>query len=293
MIINQASLTALYKSFNTIFNEAFMGAPTDWQKVAMRVPSMTKEEVYAWLGAFPKMREWVGDRVIQNLSLSNYSILNKEWELTLSAKRTDIEDDTIGVYTPMIAQMGVSTAEQPDELLFALFALGLTTVCYDGQYFFDTDHPVGDGTVSNYDSTTGGTKWYLLDVQRPVKPFIFQERKTTEFVALDSPQDPNVFMKNNFVYGAYRRNNVGFGLWQLAYCSKNTLSATTYEAARAAMMVYKGDTGKILGVKPNLLVVPPSLEGLGRSLLLNQFNAAGATNPWYNTAGLLVTPWLA
>ncbi len=293
MIINQASLSAIYKSFNAIFNEAYAGADTFWNRVAMRVPSMTKEEVYAWLGAFPKMREWVGDRIIQNLSLSNYSILNKEWELTLSAKRTDIEDDTIGVYNPMIAQMGLSTAQQPDELIGALIPLGLTQLCYDGQYFFDIDHPVGAGTVSNYDSTGGGTPWYLLDVSRPIKPFIFQERKATEFVALDNPSDAPVFIKNQFVYGAYRRNNAGFGLWQLAYCSKNTLNAANYAAARAAMMSFKGDSGKPLGIKPNLLVVPPSLEGGGRDILMNERDASGATNKWRNTADLLVTPWLA
>jgi phage major head subunit gpT-like protein len=292
MIINQASLTALYKSFQTIFNEAFAGADTFWSRVAMRVPSMTKEEVYAWLGAFPKMREWIGDRVIQNLALSNYSILNKEWELTLSAKRTDIEDDTIGVYNPMIAQMGMSTAQQPDELIAALIASGFATACYDGQYFFDTDHPAGSGTVSN-SGGGAGTAWYLLDVSRPVKPFIFQERKPTEFIALDNPSDANVFLKNQFVYGAYRRNNAGFGLWQLAYASKQTLDADAYAAARAAMMSFKGDSGKPLGVRPNLLVVPPSLEGAGRGILMNERDASGATNKWRNTADLLVTPWLA
>ena len=43
--------------------------------------------------------------------------------------------------------------------------------CYDGQNFFDTDHPVGEQgsqeTVSNV-QTGAGPAWYLLDTTRPV-----------------------------------------------------------------------------------------------------------------------------
>ena len=292
MIINQASLTAMYKSFQTIFNEAFTGVETMWQRIAMLVPSKTKEEIYAWLGAFPKMREWIGDRVIQNLALSDYSIRNKSWELTIEVDREDIEDDTIGVYTPLVRMHGQSTAEQPDELIWGLLPLGFTTAGYDGQYFFDTDHPVGEGTVSNFGGGAG-TPWYLLDVSRPIKPLILQERKPAEFTALDRPDDQNVFMKKKFIYGSYRRNNAGFGLWQLAYGSKLALDATNYAAARSAMMGFKSDSDKPLGIKPNLLVVPPSLEGAAREILMNERDASGATNKWRNTAELIVVPWLS
>lgn len=292
MIINQAALTAIYKSFQTIFNEAFSGAESVWQRVAMRVPSMTSEEIYAWLGAFPKMREWIGDRVIKNLALSNYNIKNKDWEDTISVEANHIKDDRIGLYSPLMTEMGRAASSQPDELVFAVLALGLTQLCYDGQYFFDTDHPVGAGVVSNYGGGAG-TPWYLLDTSRAIKPIIFQDREAVSFVALDNPTDQNVFFKNKYIYGSYRRNNAGFGLWQLAYASKDTLNATNYGNARAAMMSFKSDEGKPLGVKPTLLVVPPTLESAGQALLNKEYDAAGASNPWYKTAELLVTPWLA
>jgi phage major head subunit gpT-like protein len=89
-----------------------------------------------------------------------------------------------------------------------------------------------------------------------------------------------------------RRDNAGFGLWQFAHASKDTLDATNYGAARAAMMSFKDDEGRPLGIRPTLLVVPPTLESAAREILLNERTAAGATNPWCGTAELLVAPWL-
>ncbi len=292
MIINQATLSSIYKSFKTIFNETFQGVKPMWDQVAMRVPSSVREETYAWLGNFPKLREWIGDRQVKNLQTHSYSIRNKDWESTVEVDRNDIADDAIGVYRPMFNEMGRSAAAHYDELVFGLLPLGFSTVCYDGQYFFDTDHPVGGGTVSNHGGGAG-TAWYLLDTTRGVKPFVLQIRKRPEFIAKDNPDDENVFMRKKYLYGVDCRDNAGFGLWQPAYASKQTLDAANYGSARAAMMSFKDDEGKPLGIRPSVLVVPPSLEQAGRELLLSERDANGKTNPWRNTAELLVVPWLS
>jgi len=293
MIINQINLGSIYKGFKVIFNEAFAGVvKPDWEKVATPVPSSKSEETYPWLGNMPKMREWVGDRAVKNLKAYGFTIKNKDFEVTVEVDKNNIEDDALGVFQPLFAELGRSAAVHPDELVFALLAAGFSTACYDGQYFFDTDHPVGDASVSNFGGGAG-TPWFLLDVSRVVKPLILQRRTQPQFVSLDKPDDENVFMRRKFIYGVDDRKNVGFGLWQLAYASKDTLNAANYGAARAAMMGSKNDAGSPLGIRPGLLVVPPSLEGAGREILLNERDAAGATNKWRNTAELLVTPWLA
>lgn len=291
MIINSANLGAIYKGFKTIFNEAFQGVQPCHQRVAMITPSSVREETYAWLGAFPRMREWVGDRVINNLMTHDYSIKNKPFELTVEVDRDDIEDDRIGVYNPLFSELGRSVAAHPDEITFDLLSKGFSTVCYDGQYFFDTDHPVNGVSVSNYGGGAGSA-WYLLDASRAIKPLIFQRRKNPEFVSLDRSTDENVFMRKKFIYGSDDRKNVGFGLWQLAYASKDTLSPANYAVARAAMMSFKNDKGAPLGIVPTLLVVHPGNEGAAREILLSERDANGATNKWRNTAELLVCPWL-
>lgn len=292
MIVNQANLTGIYKSFSTIFNQAYDAAPSQWPTVAMQVPSEGRSVDYKWLGDFPSLREWVGDRVIKDLSAFKYEIVNKDYEATIEVDRNDIEDDQIGVYTPMIQGLGQASRQHPDLLVFALLAAGFDTLCFDGQYFFDTDHPVGDTEVSNY-GAGAGTAWYLLDLSRPIKPIVLQIRKRPEFVSMDRPDDENVFMRKKFRYGVDDRKNVGYGLWQLAYGSKQTLDATAYAAARAAMMAFKNEAGAPLGIVPTHLVVPPTLESAGRTLVEAATGANGASNPWFNTAKLVVVPWLA
>lgn len=291
MIINQATLQAAYKTFKVIFNQAFDGAPSQCDLVAMRAPSNTREQGYPWLGDFPGMREWIGDRVIKDLSAYDYTIKNKSYEATVGVDRDDIADDLLGLYNPMIQGLAQAAKEHPDILVFALLKQAFTAKCFDGQYFCDTDHPWGESQVSN---SGGGEPWFLMDLRRPIKPLILQIRKTPEFVALDKPDDEENFMRKKFMYGVDDRKNVGFGLWQLCYGSKQTLNVASYAAARAAMMSFKREDGATpLGIIPTHLVHGPQLESAAKTAIDAANEAGGASNIWYNTVKTVNVPWLA
>lgn len=297
MLVNAANLALLGIGFSTAYSAGVGQASSDYQRVTTVVPASVKEQTYAWLGKIPAVREWLGPRQLQNLSVSDYKIKEKAWELTITVEKDDIETDNLGIYGPMFTQMGLSTGAKWDELVWGLLKGGFDTNCYDGQYFFDTDHPVLDANgVPTAVSNTGGgsgSPWFLLDVSQALKPIILQKRKDFEFVAKTKSDDDHVFMNKEFIYGSDARANVGFGFWQFAYGSKQTLDATSYAAARSALMGMKGDYARPLGLKPNLLVVPPSLESAARKLLNSEYAAGGETNPWKGTAELMVTPWLA
>lgn len=297
MIINTANLTTLYRSYQSTFQNAFNTAESDWNKIAMQVNSSTKVNEYGWLGSTTRFRKWVGDRVIQNLKVHDYSIKNDPYEDTIGVDRDDIDDDTYGVYSPMMGQLGQDAKTHPDELVFDLLKNGTSKLCYDGQNFFDTDHPVLDanGAEQSVSNTGGGasTAWYLLDMSKVVKPLIFQKRKDYQFVAMDNPDDERVFSNKEFRYGIDTRCNVGFGLWQMAYHSKQDLTAANYFLARTAMLEMKGDNGRPLNLKPMLLVVPPALEQKALTVLKAEKDAAGATNIAQGTADMLMTPWLS
>lgn len=295
MQITPSNLGLLKQGFNAAFKGAFTNVAPMWDKIAMLVPSTSSEEVYAWLGANTKLREWIGERVHQNLKLHGYTIKNKTFEGTVSVPREAIEDDQYGTYTPLVAQMGQDANLHPDELLFGLVQLGISTLCYDGQYFFDIDHPVGlsgqEASVSNF-TAGAGNPWYLLDTTKVLKPFIVQKRRDYAFVAKTNLTDENVFNKNEFVFGVDGRLNVGFGLWQQAFCSKATLDSAGYEAARTAMMSFKADNGKPLGITPNILLVGPSNEKKALDMVTAERLANGADNVYRNTAKVITCPWL-
>ncbi|MGE4366521.1 Mu-like prophage major head subunit gpT family protein [Thermomonas sp.] len=299
-IITPALITSLRTGFSKAFQDALAQTPTDWEKVATLVPSSNASNTYGWLGQYPKLREWVGDRVVKDMAAQGYTIANKLYEGTVGVKRTDIEDDNVGIYTPLFAEMGRAARAHGDELVFGLLAAGESTLCYDGQNFFDIDHPVypnvdGSGTatlVANLQAGTGAP-WYLLDTSRALKPLIFQERTTPELEAMTATGDEGVFVRDEYRYGIRYRCNAGFGFWQMAYKSKATLDAANFNAAMAAMQSLKADGGRPLGIKPTVLVVPPSLRAAAIEIVKNERLANGASNPNFGAVELIVSPWVA
>ena len=293
MQVTPSALRAISKGFEGRFRGAYDAAtPILAGRVATDVPSSTRSNVYGWMTKLPRMREWVGERVLQNLSARSYEITNRSFELTISVDRDDIEDDVLGVYAPWLDEMGAQARMWGDDLLVELLEAGITNPCWDGQLFFDTDHPVspddsGAGTYTNrfvgaltednlwavrqrmmgvkgedgrslrimpnllivppalektarqiIDATidaagatnisaglvqysvnpdlSSDTRWYLMDVARPIRPFVLQTRRAPEFVSRDMPDDERVFNAKQFVYGVDNRGNAGYALPFLA-----------------------------------------------------------------------------
>ena len=300
MILNRTNADVLYTSFNGAFRAGLSTAKakSQWMRVAMLTQSMTSQEQYAWIGDMPMLREWVGERHVRQMRQHDYIIKNRDFELTIGVRRNDIEDDTYGVYAKRFEAMGVAAMVHYDTLVFELLKAAFATPCYDGQYLIDTDHPVigEDGAVASVSNSGGGagTPWFLVDTSSIFKPIVLQQRKVSEnIVRRDRDEDDPVWERNDVEYGIHCRDNVGTGFWQTIYGSKAALNPANYEAGRTGMMGLRGDHGRALGVMPDLLVVPPSLERAGRIVLKNERDATGASNPWFESAKLLVSNWLA
>lgn len=150
MAITTAKAQAVSTAVTRTARTAVRNTGPFWPKVAFRVPSNSDQETLGWLGDVPGMQEFLGDRIFKELRAMNYSIVNKEWEQSIGLKKTVIDDDRHALFTPAAGMMGQKAALHPDKLLTELINAGETTVCYDGQFFYDTDHVEGDsGTQSN------------------------------------------------------------------------------------------------------------------------------------------------
>lgn len=149
MILTNQNLVQLGRAFKAISMAQLELAKPRWQRIAMLVPSSTGQNDYAWLNSIPGMREWIGERQINNLSSAGYSIRNRDFELTVAVDRNNIQDDNLGIYTPMFQQLGYSVAYSPDELVFTLLKNAFSELCYDGKPFFAGNHRVGRKNVSN------------------------------------------------------------------------------------------------------------------------------------------------
>jgi phage major head subunit gpT-like protein len=259
------------------------------------VPSTTAVEVYPFLKQLPRMREWLGDRVIHSLEGGDFSIKNRKFELTEGVDRDQIEDDTYGLYAPVYMEFGRSSREHPNEL--AVEVLESNPICYDGQNLFDSDHPVldasGNETSVSNDMGGSGPAWYVMDLSRAIKPMVFQRRRDYNFRALTDLNDSKVFLTDKFLFGVDARVNAGPGLWQLVVRSKQTLDATNYEAARKRLQELKGDHGRPLALRHTHTMVPSTLEGAGRKIVVNALASGGETNEWAGSSQLIINNWLA
>ncbi|SFM67084.1 Mu-like prophage major head subunit gpT family protein [Nitrosomonas communis] len=149
LLVNKSTISNIFISLKTTFNNAFNAAPSNWQKIAMKVTSTTGQNDYAWLSKFPRMRKWIGDKAVKALEAFKYTIVNDDWEATIEVDRNDIEDDQLGIYGPQAQMAGESAKQLPDEIVMDLVNNGFINPCFDGQYYFDTDHLVAGTSVSN------------------------------------------------------------------------------------------------------------------------------------------------
>ena len=307
-VVTSGLVNALRTGFSKEFEDAKAAAPTQWASVATRVPSGNASNTYGWLGQFPKLSEWTGQRAFKSIREFGYSVTNKLYEATVDIPRTAVEDDQLGVYSPLFREMGYAAATHPDEIVFGLLRDGKSTACYDGKPFFAKDHPVfqnvdGTGTESaaaNLIEPAEGAAapWFLLDVSRPLKPFIFQERTTPELQVVTNPDNDYVFMNDKIPYGIRYRCNGGYGFWQQAICCTDDLTPENFELALTTMQGFKADGGRPLGLgfggkAGTLLVVPPTLQADARKVIAAERDDMGASNIWFDTATILVSPWLA
>ncbi|HUY26150.1 MAG TPA: Mu-like prophage major head subunit gpT family protein [Candidatus Binataceae bacterium] len=318
MEISAANLNAMFTGFDVVFQRGFEKAPSYYELISSIIRATSRQTTYPWLGRTTKFREWLGDRVIQALETHAYTVINRTFEDTVGIFREDIEDDTYGVYEPVIEQLGWDAKIHPDELIFGLIKNAVTTpanvLAYDGAAFFG-NHNIGLANqgaqivASNLNSAGGGAYWFLVDAARPIRPFIFQLRRDYAVSRMNTMTDEAVFNRREFRYGVDARCNSGVGLWQLAYASNQDLSnPANYAAAIAAIRGFKTDAGAPFGAwsgtpKSKFLVVPPSLEETARQLLHSEFGAiagaAGAvaavpgTNIWQNSATLIVSEYLS
>ncbi len=244
------------------------------------------------------VHEWLDERHKQKIVRADHEVVVKRWANAITVKVDDLEDDdlNLGQYRPLINEMADDFAEHRHKLFIDLIANGFGAslgLAYDGQYFFDTDHPVALsggslGTQSNlitsafdaealYEAiakmtalkkpsgdlanvspthalfpealradveevldkqyTTSGesnllykkvqpifdarldayseTAWYLLDMDKALKPFFWVDRKRVT---------PQMDRKDEFElgvvhWGAYGRYNASYGFYQTMLAS--------------------------------------------------------------------------
>lgn len=133
------------------FYETLEGGAEAWVNgVSFPVTSNQADEEYRWLGMTPQMREWIGGRQAKGQREAGYKLPNKTFEATLEVSTDDLRRDKTGQILVRVAEMADRANRFKGKLLSDRIIEGAASLCYDGQYFFDTGHSEGkSGSQSN------------------------------------------------------------------------------------------------------------------------------------------------
>ena len=162
MELTPQNLQFLFQGFNQKFQQGYQRRKVYHEAWAEDMPSSTEIEVYGWLAEIPGLRKWVGPRLIRNISGRSYQLINDDYEDTIGVNVNKIKDDTYGFYDRRFELLGDAASRWGDDIVTDVMINGITNLCYDGQAFFSSAHPVDlddatQGTYSNrLDSTTSG-----------------------------------------------------------------------------------------------------------------------------------------
>ncbi len=122
---------------------------------SMLFDSNQESETYKWLGMAPVMREWIGGRQAKGFRENGVTIVNKTFEGTLEVLVDEIRRDKTGQVMLRVAELARKANSHWASLLTSLIVAGEAAggKCYDGHYFFDTDHSEGDSGTQDNDLT--------------------------------------------------------------------------------------------------------------------------------------------
>jgi phage major head subunit gpT-like protein len=157
MALLTAKAAAVANSLMTIFDEALRAQRPVYPTIAMQRRSTGASEPFGFLGGLPQMREWLGDRIFNQLNAATFEVENKEYESSILVDRKDIEDDRFGLYGDVVGGMAEEATNYIDDLVVAELENGGSTPVYDGQYFYDTDHSWGGSGAQSNDITSNVT----------------------------------------------------------------------------------------------------------------------------------------
>lgn len=145
--IPELLLPGLKTEFEVAYRNELNHSPIEG--LATIIQTTVPSQQYAWLGAVPGMREFVGERVLQGIKGYGVTISDKTFESTIAVDRKAIEDDQLDLIRLRIRDLAGRVAHHRHQMLIETLAGAFTGNGLDGVPFFSGTHPVKGGTFSN------------------------------------------------------------------------------------------------------------------------------------------------
>jgi len=155
--------TRVHKDFQSAMTSAQPWWNGAGKGVMTALPILLATATFAWMAELGGMREFNGPREIDRVKERSFQVPVKKYEKTVAVNIDRLMDNenaaAAGIVTAgaIAGAIGEVVARLPDDLLIYNMQNGQSTVCYDGQYLYDTDHPTvldgAAGSQSNYEAS--------------------------------------------------------------------------------------------------------------------------------------------
>lgn len=148
MDINAANLATIRRMINTGWQKGrSWKPPVDISFLFSDMPSDSSSNFYPFLDFSPKFREWLGDRVFNNIASQFYEIVNRDWEKSERMPANMIKDDKWTVYAGLIEMHGAAW----NQLLYDIVIEVITSnpLSYTGKALLANDHAYGANIIDN------------------------------------------------------------------------------------------------------------------------------------------------
>lgn len=156
-MLDIAELNKIEKLVRREFGVAFTEAPTTYQTFTSEINDTEAITPFEWIGALPRVREWIGARHIEDMKNYDYAIKKKDWELTIKLPYRKLWDTSQTALANFVSQKVRQLGSQfrkdyPSDIIIEALEAGTSNLAYDGVPFFsDTRDNVnlltGSGTT--------------------------------------------------------------------------------------------------------------------------------------------------
>lgn len=155
-------------------------APEFWvDALSFKTTSDQEEETYAWLGRGMPMEQWEsGPRPITRPGEFSLKVPNEDYANAVEVPAKTYRRRKFGEIDRVIRDLAVMGRIHPNEKMSALIRDGETELCYDQQFYYDTDHVSGkSGVQSNIvvaSEAAGAVTDRTAPTAQEIKTFIYK-----------------------------------------------------------------------------------------------------------------------
>jgi len=136
------SPSVIEKGLNAAFGAAMMrflqarSMNPGLMSLALMIRSTGAYEKLGWLGAMPIVQEWIGEANVKEFQDFNYTLRNKDWQVSIPMDENDWEDDQTGAFALIPDMLAERIGVHPEKLMVGLLTGGTAGLAYDSIAFF-------------------------------------------------------------------------------------------------------------------------------------------------------------